>query len=147
MSDSLQPHGLQPTRLPRPWDSPGKNTGVGCQFLLQCMKVKTEREVAQSCPTLHDPVDYSPPGSSARGIFQARGLGEAGNKTVFSVASVVTPAPFLERPFVPRVRSGCLSCRPVAADGRLSFCSWSHLSSASATVFTAATRWGSDTWR
>ena len=50
-SDSVQPHRRQPTRLPRPWDSPGKNTGVGCHFLLQCMKVKSESEVAQSCPT------------------------------------------------------------------------------------------------
>ena len=62
------------TRLPRPWDSPGKNTGVGCHFLLQCMKVKNEREVAQSCPTLIDPVDCSLGGSSAHGIFQARVL-------------------------------------------------------------------------
>ena len=62
MSDSVQPHRWQPTRLPRPWDSPGKNTGVGCQFLLQCMKVKSESEVTQSCPTLQDPMDYSPPG-------------------------------------------------------------------------------------
>ena len=52
MSDSVRPHRRQPTRLPRPWDSPGKNTGVGCHFLLQCMKVKSESEVAQSCPTL-----------------------------------------------------------------------------------------------
>ena len=52
MSDSLRPHRWQPTRLPHPWDSPGKNTGVGCHFLLQCMKVKSEREVTQSCPTL-----------------------------------------------------------------------------------------------
>ena len=59
-------------RLPRPWDSPGKNTGVGCHFLLQCMKVKSEREVAQSCPTLSDPMDCSPPGSSIHGIFQAK---------------------------------------------------------------------------
>ena len=51
MSDSVRPHGRQPTRLLRPWDSPGKNTGVGCHFLLQCMKVKSESEVAQSCPT------------------------------------------------------------------------------------------------
>ena len=57
MSDSVQPHSLQPTRLPRPWDSPGKNTGVGCHFLLQCMKVKSESEVAQSCPTLRDPME------------------------------------------------------------------------------------------
>ena len=71
---TLQPHRRQPTRLPRPWDSPGKNTGVGCHFLLQCMKVKSESEVAQSCPTLHDPMDCSPPGSSVHGIFQARVL-------------------------------------------------------------------------
>ena len=61
-------------RLPRPWDSPGKNTGVGCHFLLQCMKVKSESEVAQSCLTLRDPMDCSPPGSSIHGIFQAKVL-------------------------------------------------------------------------
>ena len=71
MSDSVQPHRRQPTRLPRPWDSPGKNTGVGCRFLLQCMKVKSESEVTQSCPTLSDPMDCSLPGSSIHGIFQA----------------------------------------------------------------------------
>ena len=64
----------QPTRLPHPWDSPGKNTGVGCHFLLQCMKVKNESEVAQSCPTLSDSMDYSLPGSSVHGLFQARVL-------------------------------------------------------------------------
>ena len=64
----------QPTRHPRPWDSPGKNTGMGCHFLLQCMKVKSESEVAQSCPTLSDPMDCSPPGSSVHGTFQARVL-------------------------------------------------------------------------
>ena len=74
MSDSVRPHRRQPTRLPRPWDSPGKNTGVGCHFLLQCIKVKSEREVAQSCPTPSDPMDCSPPGSSVHGIFQARVL-------------------------------------------------------------------------
>ena len=74
MCDSVQPHRRQPTRLPGPWDSPGKNTGVGCHFLLQCMKVKSEREVAQSCPTLSNPMDCSPPGSSVHGIFQARVL-------------------------------------------------------------------------
>ena len=74
MSDSVRPHRRQPTRLPRPWDSPGKNTGVGCHFLLQCMKVKSESEVAQSCLTLSDPMDCSPPGSSVPGIFQARVL-------------------------------------------------------------------------
>jgi len=71
---SVRPHRQQPTRLPRPWDSPGKNTGVGCHFLLQCMKVKSESEVAQLCPTLNDPMDCSPPGFSVRGIFQARVL-------------------------------------------------------------------------
>ena len=74
MSDSVRPHRWQPTRLPRPWDSPGKNTGVGCHFLLWCMKVKSESEVAQSCLTLSDPMDCSPPGSSIHGIFQARVL-------------------------------------------------------------------------
>ena len=74
MSDSVRRHRQQPTRLPHPWDSPGKNTGVGCHFLLQCIKVKSESEVAQSCPTLRDPMDCSPPGSSVHGIFQARGL-------------------------------------------------------------------------
>ena len=73
-SDSVRPHRQQPTRLPRPWDSPGKNTGVGCHFLLQCTKVKSESEVAQSSPTLSDPVDCSPRGSSFHGIFQARVL-------------------------------------------------------------------------
>ena len=71
MSDSVQPHRRPPTRLPHPWDSAGKNTGVGCHFLLQCMKVKSESEVAQSCPTLSDPMDCSLPGSSIHGIFQA----------------------------------------------------------------------------
>ena len=74
MSKSVRPHRRQPTRLPRPWDSPGKNTGVGCHFLLQCMKVKSESEVTQSCPTLSDPMDCSLPGSSVHGIFQARVL-------------------------------------------------------------------------
>ena len=69
-----QPHRWQPTRLRCPWDSPGKNTGVGCHFLLQCMKVKSESEVAQSRPTLTDPMDCSLPGSSVHGIFQARVL-------------------------------------------------------------------------
>ena len=74
MSDSVRPHRRQPTRLPRPWDSPGKNTGVGRHFLLQCMKVKSESEVAQSCPTLSNPMDSSPPGSSVHGTLQARVL-------------------------------------------------------------------------
>ena len=64
----------QPTRLLCPWDSPGKNTGVGCHFLLQCMKVKSEREVTQPCPNHSDPMDCSPPGSAVPGILQARTL-------------------------------------------------------------------------
>ena len=71
MSDSVRPHRQQPTRLPGPWDSPGKNSGVGCHFLRQCMKVKSERDVAQSCPTLSNPMDCSLPGSSVHGICQA----------------------------------------------------------------------------
>ena len=70
----VRPHRRQPTRLPHPWDSPGKNTGVGCHCLLQCMKVKSESEVAQSCPTLSDLMDCSLRGSSVHGIFQTRVL-------------------------------------------------------------------------
>ena len=72
--DSVRPHTWQPTRRPRPWDSPGKNTGVGCHFLLQCMNVKSKSEVAQLCLTLGNPMDCSPPDSSVHGIFQARVL-------------------------------------------------------------------------
>ena len=68
------PINSSPPGSPRPWDSPGKNTGVGCHSLLQCMKVKSESKVAQSCPTLSDPMDCSPPGSSIHGIFQSRVL-------------------------------------------------------------------------
>ena len=89
MSDSVRPHKRQPTRLPRPWDSPGKNTGVGCHFLLQCVKVKSESEVAQSYPTLSDPMDCSLPGSSVLGIFQARIL-EWG-AIAFSVFNIILP--------------------------------------------------------
>ena len=74
MSDSVRPHRRQPARLPHPWDPPGKNTGVGCHFLLQCMKVKSESEVTQSWPTLSNPMDCSLPGSSIHGILQARVL-------------------------------------------------------------------------
>ena len=70
-ADSVRPHRRQPIRLPHPWDSPGKNTGVSCHFLLRCMKVKSESEVAQSCLTLCDTMDCSLPGSSVHGIFQA----------------------------------------------------------------------------
>ena len=71
---TLRPHRWQPTGLPRPWDSLGKNAGVGCHFLLQCMKVKSGSEVAQLCPTLSDPMDCSLPGFSVHAIFQARVL-------------------------------------------------------------------------
>ena len=92
MSDSVRPHRRQPTRLPCPWDSPGKNTGVGCHFLLQWMKVKSESEVAQSCPTLRDPMDCSLPGSSIHGIFQARIL-EWGAIAFSEVVLVVKNSP------------------------------------------------------
>ena len=72
MSDSVRPQRRQPTRLPCPWDSPGKNTGLGCHFLVQCMKVKSESEVAQSCLTHSNSMNCSPPGSSTHGILQAR---------------------------------------------------------------------------
>ena len=71
----MQPHRWQPIGLCRPWDSPSKNTGVGCHFLLQCMKVKSESEVAQSCPTLSDPMDCSLPGSSVHEIFPGKSPG------------------------------------------------------------------------
>ena len=74
VSDSVRPHRRQPTRLPYPWDSTGKNTGVGCHFFLRCMKVKSESEVAQLYLTLSHPMDCNPPGSSVHGIFQARVL-------------------------------------------------------------------------
>ena len=86
MSDSVRPQRRQPIRLLCPWDSPGRNTGVGCHFLLQCMKVKSQSEVAQLCLTLSDPMDCSLPGSSVQGSFQARVL-EWG-AIAFSVTSV-----------------------------------------------------------
>ena len=89
MSDFVRPHRQQPTRLCCPWESPGKNTGVGCHFLLQCMKVKSESEVAQSCLTHCNSMDCSPPGSSVHGIFQARVL-EWG-ATAFSTSWPTSP--------------------------------------------------------
>ena len=74
MSNSVPPYSQQPTKLPSPWDSPGKNTGVGYHFLLQCMKVKSEIDIAQLCLTPSDPMHCSPQGSSIHGIFQARVL-------------------------------------------------------------------------
>ena len=73
-SDSVRPCRRQPTRFSCPWDSPGKNIGVGCHFFIQCLKVESDSEITQSCPTVNDPMDYSPPGSSVPGIFQARVL-------------------------------------------------------------------------
>ena len=93
VSDSVRPRRRQPTRLSHPWDSPGKNTGVGCHFLPQCMKVKSEREVAQSCPTLSDPMDCSLPGSSVHGSFQARVLewvASAFSKTAYTTILLLT---------------------------------------------------------
>ena len=87
VSDSVWPHRRQPTRLPRPWDSPGKNTGAGCHFFLKCMKVESESEVTQLCPTLSNPMDCSFPGSSVYGIFQARVLEWGG--IAFSILSVL----------------------------------------------------------
>ena len=91
----MRPHRRQPTRLPRPWDSPGKNTGVGCHFLLQCMKVKRESEVVQSCLTLSDPMDCSLPGSSVHGIFQARVLewGAIASSVRHMLSSLPPPSP------------------------------------------------------
>ena len=97
---TLWPHRQQPTRLPRPWNSPGKNTGVGCHFLLQCMKVKSESEVAQSCPTLSDPMDCSLPGFSVHGIFQARVL-EWGDIAFSKVLTLSYKAPHDLPPCLP----------------------------------------------
>ena len=100
MSDSVWPHRWQPTRLLRPWDSPGKNPGVDCHFLLQCMKVKSESEVAQLCQTLSDPMDRSLPGSRIHGSFQARVL-EWGS-IAFSFDNFSSPISMLsmEAPFI-----------------------------------------------
>ena len=91
----MRPHRQQPTRLPCPRDSPGKNTGVGCHFLLQCIKVKSESEAVQSCPTLHNPMDCSLPGPSVHGICQA-GVLESGG-TTWCIASLSYPSPFTTR--------------------------------------------------
>ena len=114
MSDSVRPHRQQPIRLPCPWDSPGKNTGVGCHFLLQCMKEKSESEVAQSCPTLSDPMDCSLPGSSVHGICQARVL-EWGASAFSEIKLWVTTNPTVRTLYgktdwlkTEKVRQGCL---------------------------------------
>ena len=98
---TLRPHRRQPTRLPCPWDSPGKNAGVGCHFLLQCMKGKSQSEVAQSCPTLSNPMNCSLPSSSIHGIFQARVLEwgaiafSNGNYIKVYIADAITVSPEL----------------------------------------------------
>ena len=111
---TLQPHRWQPTRLPWPWDSPGKNTGVGCHFLLQCMKVKSESEVAQLCLTLSNPLDWSLPGSSVHGSFQARVLewGAIAFSTYMRHLQIVNPIEAESRMVV--VRAG-------VGDGKLVF--------------------------
>ena len=127
MSDSVRPQRRQPTRLPRPWDSPGRNTGAGCHFLLQCMKVKRESEVAQSCPTLSDPMDCSPPGSSINGIFQARVL-EWG---AITSSLLETRSPQLNCQQVGfLLRSLLWACRWLSSQrGVLSLCIWVLISS------------------
>ena len=128
MSDSVRPHRRQPTRLPRPWDSPGKNTGVGCHFLPQCMKVKSESDVAQSCPTLSNPMDCSLPGSSVHGIFQARVL-EWGvvafffkcalNLKMYTASSKITTKLFKKHIVnVLQERNGIVKCSVKTRDGR-----------------------------
>ena len=93
MSDSVRPHRRQPTRFPHPWDSPSKDTGVGCHFLLQCMKVKSESGVTQSYPTLSNPLHCSPPGSSVHGIFQARVLECTGHLIALQREEIHLPPP------------------------------------------------------
>ena len=108
MSDSVQPHRRQPTRLPRPWDSLSKNTGMGCHCLLQCIKVKSESEVAQPCLTLRDPMDCSSPGSSAH--FPGKSTGVGCHCLLHSLSICLSGSPVL--PFVAAVdhkRSNCLS--------------------------------------
>ena len=103
LSYSVRPHRRQPNRLPWPWDSLGKSTGVGCHCLLQCMKVKSESEVAQSCPTLSDPMDCSLSGSSVHGILQARVL-----EWVAIAFSCPKHSEWLRKPFRKRKQSQLL---------------------------------------
>ena len=98
VSDSVRPRRQQPTRLPHPWDSPGKNTRVDCHFLFQCRKVKSESEIAQSCLTLSDPKDYSLTGSSIHGIFQARVL-EWGATACYKAPSLTSEFKTKETPY------------------------------------------------
>ena len=108
----MWPYRRLPTRLPRPWDSQGKNTGVGCHFLLQCVTVKIESELAQSCRTRSDPMDCRPPGSSIHGIFQARVLewgAIAFSKSLLSLSKfLVTQIPIQQIIFGTCYRKGSL---------------------------------------
>ena len=127
MSDSVRPHELQPTRLLRPWDSPGKNTGVGCHFLLQCMKVESQSEVAQPCLTLSDLIDCSLPGSSVHGIFQATVL-EWGAIAFshFKYSSMHTPIPTFQFISHPGIEPSLLGSHPYWQADSLPLC---HLGS------------------
>ena len=131
MSDSVRPHRWKPTRLPCPWDSPGKNTRVGCHFLFQCRKMKSESEVTQSCPTLCNPMDRSPPGSSVHVISQARVLewgaiafSEVNNAAAAAAAKSLQSCPTLCNPI-----DGSPSGSPVPGilQARGTLMSWSGL--------------------
>ena len=120
----MRPHRRQPTRLPRPWDSSGKNIGMGCHFLLQCMKVKSESEVAQLCQTLCDPMDCSPPGSSTHGIFQARVLewvaivfSKLGISKSLDSANTLLNFLSLIKPYT-KLRKTCYTCEPQVSDSK-----------------------------
>ena len=119
MSDSVRPQRQQPTRLPHPWDSPGKNTGVGCHFLLQCIKVKSESEVAQSFRTLSDPMDYSLPGSSVHGFSRQ----EYWSGVIFSLAHCFLSSKHYPCCMQPKSFQSCLTlcdpmdCRPPGSSG------------------------------
>ena len=107
VSNSVWTHRRQPTRLCHPWDSPGKNSGVGCHFLLQRMKVKSESEVAQSCLTLRNPMDCSPPGSTIHGIFQAKVM--EWSAIVFSIVWDMPNSVLLSGPYIPLSSSVIIS--------------------------------------
>ena len=111
----MRPHRSQPTRLPHPWDSPGKNTGVGCHFLLQCMKVKSESEVAQSCPALSDPMDCSLPGSSVHGIFSGKSTGVGCHCLLQYICSLIPIYYFIlrARGFSKALISSPTTCKPM----------------------------------
>ena len=119
MSDSVRPQRQQPTRLPHPWDSPGKNTGVGCHFLLQCIKVKSESEVAQSFRTLSDPMYYSLPGSSVHGFSRQ----EYWSGVIFSLAHCFLSSKHYPCCMQPKSFQSCLTlcdpmdCRPPGSSG------------------------------